>query len=330
MAFFDHINDKSMPHNWCEPIEKRCDELSSKIESRGAGESADEICMNTPDRELGKLCEMRFACHWIATECETNPPLLTPQRELGIEKLGEDGSYHDLPAFYEMSGIVINDMLRKPEGPEDSAKILYFAAGHHIAPLEFALQTLGRTEYQKVDLTYTEIEPSLLEDIRADLRTLVEQDLIYNLGRTRGKSTDTHDEFIVEFDHCTAGDDTKSVSLKFVVGKITDGEYPPYFRQEDYDTADIVIAFDAEDVGSALESLREARQRSKGEDTGKVVVMENRGGYSKWANENSDHVIDFTSQEYGCEAMKVRMRRKKTESTPLIFRLSELKCVIKD
>jgi len=237
--------DDQLRYDWCQKIDERCQKIDTFIEATN-GMLADNICGNPPNKEFENICQSSSACKLVSARCLfTESPRLKPHANIDKDKLGESGQYHDLPAFFEISQPIIDSYLKTPEGKDDSVNILYFASGNHIAPLELGFQILEKTDYGRVNFTYTEIDPTYLDDIMTELRELQTNGLISDLSNQNGPKDTTREEKIITFSYTTDAGKKKTVSLTFALGKVVEEEYPPYFRQSDYDKADIIMAFDA-------------------------------------------------------------------------------------
>lgn len=315
-------------YDWCQRIEERCQKIDASIEAISGistgevrGMSADDVCSAPPNKQLEDICQSRSACHSVSARCLfVESPRLKPHANVDKDKLGESGQYHDLPAFFEISEPIIQSYLRNPETKNDSVNILYFASGNHIAPLELGFQILEKTDYGRVNFTYTEIDPTYLDDIMVELIELQKNGLISDLTNPpqNGPKDTTRKEKIITFSYTTDAGEKKTVSLTFALGKVVGEEYPPYFRQTDYDNADIVMAFDAEDADVTIKSLNNAHDQSAGKDKGKILITEDRDENTAWAKGHGTFITSEYSQHYGCETNK---RNGGLGLQPIVFKI---------
>ncbi|MBT3181681.1 MAG: hypothetical protein HN337_04135 [Deltaproteobacteria bacterium] len=305
-------------HDWCESIDERCDQIATLILSHTGLAPDGGTCYQHGTKEMDDLCTAHLSCDATSYMCRAEKPFLTPNTEIDEWKLGESGQYHDVPAFMEVADTVIHSFMPNATPESGPVEIMYFASGNHIAPLELGAKILNSTEHKQVNFTYTEIDQEYYKEIYTELSMLEQQGKILDLKQRKGFSTPTHSESIVEFKIRTDSGEIKTMQITFVLGKVIDGEYPPYFRPSDYDKADIVIGFDAESVDATVGHLNEARAYSKGDDQGKIFIMENRDDYVEWAKGNSEYVVDNFSQHFGCETIK---KDEGLNLRPIVFKL---------
>ncbi len=314
----DHINKNYRSHDWCQIIGRRCAIIDTEIASF-VGQDADGYCLDLSGVRLDELCNIHFSCHSLYRECRSDPPILTPRKELS-GKTGEGAPYHDLPAFKEVAYELLR-LLPKPTRGKKDVTILYPASGSHLAPLELAFHILNDSNYRRVHLIFSEIREEYVLQIKKELKKLyLEEDLThvpYHSVRNVGSGYREHS---FRFDHMTRENEMKRVELTVVIGKVEGEKYPPYFRQSDYARADIVVLFDTNDETGILRDLNRSRKESLREDQGKIFMMENLPEYSQWAIENSSEIYKYFSQEYGCEVKKGQKPRV-PGLRPILFRV---------
>jgi len=303
-------------NGWCEIIDDRCSAIARTIakksghktdDAKKVDDRADRVCGNNPSEELESLCKRRDSCQLVSGKCEKSPPV-TPFVNDRTE-LMESQRYHDVHGFYEISDTLISKYLPAPSINGGKLKILYPCAGMHIAPFETAFQILEKTDYNDIEMTYTDIDETYFKDLCEGLSHLKNSGLNFSLKP--GKEDATHKERVLECTYKTRSGKEKHIKLNFVIGKKNSkGGYPPYFRQTDFNEADAVVVFDAEDAEAAIKHLDSATELNRG----KTMIIENRPEYKKWAKENGSNITGNFSQHFGCEVPRPKLR-------PIIFRL---------
>ncbi len=229
----------------------------------------------------------------LMSQCDTSKPIIpfTVTDEASQEQPGmalmESQSWHDLPAFYELATPLINNLPNSKKPIE----ILYFASGEHVAPIEMALQILERTVHKKVHFTYTEIEPKYYDKIKHELAKLERNGLKLE-GEVWQRPDNIYEERIIKYSYRTQSGQSgeiKHLSITFVLGrKLPNGDFPPYFRKQDFAAADVVLAFDAEDADLTTRYLSKAVKAGQTRD--KILIIENRPEYERWTRAHGDIV----------------------------------------
>ncbi len=336
MSYTDYLKETRIPHDWCREIDERCKTIDAALVDQSWPLDAARICRIAGDHpKIADLCQKREPCFKTSLLCQTTGgPILAPDTIPERGGLSEMGIYTDLVSFHEISDTLIDDYLTAPESDDDTLNFLYYASGHHMAPLELGLQALEKTDYCKVRFTYTEIDADYFKVIHRELSLLEGQGTISNLKQRRGAQTETHSELIIDFQYLTSSGELKDFELLFVLGKKGDfteqldlcseygscDKYPPYFRQTDYDRADVILNFDPEDGDYAMRQLSEAAGRSHDGGSGKIFIMDNVSVYKDWAHENGTDLTTDFSQHYGCSGNRSDTPRELGESA-VMFRL---------
>lgn len=293
----------SKSNDWCVEIGERCafyEQYIKKNQTVAKGCELTGLCPDTLANFRG-ITAAKGACHAVSRLCREGPPRIPfPDDDTALM---ESQTHHDVEGFFEVAGPLIGDYLPKPEGDEPALNVLYPCSGEHIAPFELGFQVLEKTGYRRVDFTYTEIDESYFKGILGALENLRNDGTLQSVKEMPRKTGEDgiYSERIVECGYKTRAGEEKSVRIRFVLGKVVGDKYPPYFRPEDFDEADLVIVFDAEDVDVAVKNLNEAVSRDRGKASGKTVLIEGRPEYLEWALRNGRDIKNDFSQHFGCE-----------------------------
>ncbi|MBT3181682.1 MAG: hypothetical protein HN337_04140 [Deltaproteobacteria bacterium] len=336
MSYTDYLRETRVPHDWCREIDERCKTIDAAIADQTILLDAVSTCRIVGDHpKTADLCQKREPCLRTSLLCQTTDgPILAPDTVPEIWGLSEMGIYTDLVSFQEISEVLIDDYLTEPESDDDTLNFLYYASGHHMAPLELGLQALENTDYCNVRFTYTEIDADYFKVIYRELSLLEGQGRIQSVKERRGKETETHSELIINFQYRTLSGEPKDFELLFVLGKKGDfteqldlcseygscDKYPPYFRQMDYDRADVIMNYDPEDGEYAMKQLSDAAEQSIESGDGKIFIIDNISVYKEWALENGRDLTSDFSQHYGCEGNRSDTPRRLGRSA-VMFRL---------